>query len=386
MKTRIIFYAVCAATALFSGCKDSSDEIDIDKEAVAFGYKGSDQYAEENYFITTPAVTNYLPARVLRVSEKYEITSNELALINSAGLIISCDDLTAIPDGYVPREKEPWFTTWVKKTTAFGIDGTSGFIAHFDEDKKIWKTGETFFSSYYDSKSEALNALTNIKSRVMADYSPKKIYDFEDSWIAEYLPLRVACVVGQKADGSWACMLNIHDKQRVGCGEWMPVEQQEERLKEYNHVKKMKAWREVQNKIIAENHNLVEAKRKEKGLVLFGENTSWTVDLQRGFNFAANEGSEEKNASLDNASRFNSKLSALSKDFAVEFKVENTNIITAEYGVVYYAVGEGDLYQVHCDMLFTPASTNEVDNLDQYRIYAIEKFQDGLAVPPPPAK
>jgi hypothetical protein len=66
--------------------------------------------------------------------------------------------------------------------------------------------------------------------------------------------------------------------------------------------------------------------------------------------------------------------------------MENTNIITAEYGVVYYAVGEGDLYQVHCDMLFTPASTNEVDNLDQYRIYAIEKFQDGLAVPPPPAK
>jgi hypothetical protein len=88
-------------------------------------------------------------------------------------------------------------------------------------------------------------ALETMKKTVAEKFAPKKIYDFHNCWVAEYLRMRVMCVVGLKADGSWSCMLNIQDKNRAGCGQWEPVEAQQERLDEYKYRKAVKAWKEA---------------------------------------------------------------------------------------------------------------------------------------------
>ena len=212
-----------AMVALFAGCGEN--------EAKKFGYKGVDLSDNGKMFFTAGlAVTNWVPTRVLSVSEEYPMSPDETAVIAASGVITPSDSFEKVPDGYAKASEEPWFVTWTKESENFGRKGVNGFISHWDEDKNVWETSETYFSSYYSDEASALAALAETRKAFAEKYSPKRFHDFDKCWIAEYLRLRVMCLVGQKPDGTWSCMLDINDKCRPGCGQWEPVELQAERL------------------------------------------------------------------------------------------------------------------------------------------------------------
>ena len=229
---RLMMAAVVAALA--AGC--------VKNEAERFGYRGADVSDDDKMFFTTGlAVTNWVPARVLSVCEEYPMSPDETAVIAAAGVITPSDSFEKVPDGYAKASEEPWFVTWTKESENFGRKGVNGFISHWNEDKNVWETSETYFSSYYSDESAALVALAETRKIFAEKYSPKRFHDFDKCWIAEYLRLRVMCLVGQKSDGTWSCMLDINDKCRPGCGQWESVEMQAERLADYKYRKAMSA-------------------------------------------------------------------------------------------------------------------------------------------------
>ena len=261
--------AILAAVAL-AGCKP---------EAERFGYKGVDlDEGEMEFFTTGGGCTNYVPSRVINVYEKYEFTADELRLIESSGVSFPSETFVALPEGYRAAETGPWFTTYEKDGELFGAKGKFIFIAHRNDDGKFL-TAESSFSTYWPDKAAALAALVALKDKIAVGFAPKKIYDFEDCFVAEYVRLRVLGIVGQKADGVWTCMLCIQDKCRTGCGSWEPYEEQQSRLNRENYRKAMAKWREQVTGVLSANHEAVEKLRLAAGIRGFGADAEsrWRV-------------------------------------------------------------------------------------------------------------
>ena len=145
--------------AVLVGC--SREPAHVQTEAEIFGYKGHDieDPDDKMFFSTGPGVTNWVPSRVLSVVESYEFSSNELAVIAAAGIVTPAASFESIPDGYEKKSQEPWFTMWAKDVESFGKKGVSGFISHYNEVRKLWETSEPYFSTYYESETNALTAL-----------------------------------------------------------------------------------------------------------------------------------------------------------------------------------------------------------------------------------
>ena len=362
-------------------------------EAELFGYKGEDlNDDEQHYFLTGSGETNYVPARVLNVYESYELTSNELAVIAAAGVIVPSKLLQEIPAGYKVEEKGPWFTIWTKEAENLGFKGVNGFISHFNDDKKVWETSETYFSSYWDSKEAAEKALATVKE-TLKGYGVKKFHNFSDSWIAEYVRLRVMGVVGQKPDGKWSCMLDIQDKCAIGCGQWEGEKEQQDRLNHYVYAKEMKSWKVTVDKMIAGNHSKIAAKRAEKGLGELKGYSDWVLgDDNRYITFKSGE------FATTNDVRAVALWEELGKDIAAATGIElgakpEMQKVNDVYSVISL-VKMNELYTVRADVAIPEVVTNAemppeqieaMKNMPgQWRIIIIENMLDGMKLPKKP--
>ena len=378
-----------AMVALLAGCGEN--------EAKKFGYKGVDLSDDGKMFFTTGlAVTNWVPARVLSVSEEYPMSPEETAVIAAAGVITPSDSFEKVPDGYAKASEEPWFVTWTKESENFGRKGVNGFISHWDEDKKVWETSETYFSSYYSDEASALAALAETRKAFAEKYSPKRFHDFDKCWIAEYLRLRVMCLVGQKPDGTWSCMLDINDKCRPGCGQWEPVEQQAERLADYKYRKAMAAWKAEKGKVLAENHAAVEKIRLEKGLSLLGEGVR-EFDSEDGRKAYIRVGTCDAASVANKVEFWKEKAAALAAATGVVFEGEPTSEADPSGYVVMGALATNVIYDVRLDMAFPPMAAapegEKPENAEgepapkppvEWRELCFEKMLPGFAIPPRP--
>ena len=375
-----------AVAALAAGCAKN--------EAERFGYRGADVSDDDKMFFTTGlAVTNWVPARVLSVCEEYPMSPDETAVIAAAGVITPSDSFEKVPDGYAKASEEPWFVTWTKESENFGRKGVNGFISHWNEDKNVWETSETYFSSYYPDESAALVALAETRKAFAEKYSPKRFHDFDKCWIAEYLRLRVMCLVGQKPDGTWSCMLDINDKCRPGCGQWESVEMQAERLADYKYRKAMAAWKAEKAKLLEENHAAVEKIRAEKGLSLLGEG-SREFDGDDGRKAYVRVGTCDAASVKDKVDFWKEKAAALAVATGVSFEGEPTVEEDPSGYVVIGALATNEIYDVRLDMAFPPAAAaSEGENAEEepspkppveWRELCVEKMQPGLAIPPRP--
>ena len=385
---------IAAAAILIAGCGDN--------EAKRFGYKGADLADNDKMFFSTgPSVTNWVPARVLSVVEEYPVSADEAALVKAAGVIEPSASLETIPEGYAKQTEEPWFTTWRKEGVEnFGIKGVNGFIAHYNEDKKVWETSETFFSSYYQNEAEALVSLANIKKTVAEKFSPKRFHEFKNCWVAEFLRMRVMCLVGQKPDGTWSCMLDINDKCRPGCGPWEPVEVQAERLADYRYRKDLAAWKVAKDKAVADNHAAIEKIRAEKGLELFGQDVC-SYESGDGRTGCQRFGSRPSSEVTSREELWNERLAALSKATGVVFEGGPTVQDDPSGYTVWFASASSDIYEARLDMAFPPEKKEaEEPNAEEseapapmpqaeWRELCVEKTLPGFEVPPrpqPPAR
>ena len=382
--------AAAAVAALVAGCRDD--------EAKRFGYKGADLAEEEKMFFSTgPSVTNWVPARVLTVFEEYPISPEESALIKAAGVVEPGAPLEKIPEGYEKFADEPWFVTWTKKDSVnFGKKGVNGFVSHYDEDKKVWETSETYFSSYYDDEASALAALADIRKAVADGFSPKRFHDFDKCWVAEYLRIRVMCLVGQKPDGKWSCMLDIQDKNRSGCGQWEPVDAQEERLAAYKYRKALVAWKEAKAKAVADNHAAVEKARAERGLELFGGETG-KFETSEGGTAYQRLGAKPAAEVAGREEFWKERVAALSKATGVAFGAEPTKQDDPSGFAVWYAVASSDIYDARLDVAFPPEKKADEPGRKpeegeepapepqaQWRELCFEKVLPGFEPPPRP--
>ncbi len=378
-----------AAATLLVGCGVN--------EAEKFGYRGADlDEGDMMFFSTGPTVTNWVPARVLSVCEEYPVSAEESALVKAAGVIEPSSSFEKVPEGYSKLHDEPWFVTWQKDNECFGRKGVNGFISHFDEDKNVWTTSETYFSSYYDDQASALAALADLRKQMSGPkFAPKKFYDFDNCWVAEYLRLRVMCLVGQKADGKWSCMLDINDKFKAGCGQWEPVPAQESRRAEFKYRKDITAWKALRDKSIAENHKAVEKIRAERGVALFGDEVKPVASgdgrqvYQRFGSLPAEEAGEREPFWVG-------KLEALAKAAGVKFEgtVEKQSVPSGHE--VWCLATSNDIFDVRLDMAFPPPqsssdektpegeSVEPMPQIVEWRELVIEKTLPGFSVPPRP--
>ena len=384
---------IVAAAAILSGCRKS--------EAERFGYKGADLHGDDKMFFTTgPSVTNWVPARVLSVCEEYPMSAEEDALIAAAGVVRPGEPMENIPEGYDKFADEPWFVTWKRDTESFGKKGVDGFISHYNEDRNVWETSETYFSTYYQDEAAALAALAELRKTVGGKFAPKKFYDFDKCWVAEYLRLRVMCVVGQKPDGTWSCMLDIQDKNRSGCGQWEPVEAQAERLADYKYRKDYAAWKTAKTKALADNHAAVEKARAEKGIELFGEGVApfETDDGRFAYRrFGACAPDEVK----DREEFWKAKLEALAKATGTVFEGEVEKQDAPSGYSIWAITASSDIYDVRLDMAFPPAEEKKDGEAEggksaedsaeeapkpqvEWRELCFEKTLPGFAIPPRP--
>ena len=385
---------VVAAAALVAGCQ---------KEAERFGYKGVDLADDDLMFFTTGStVTNWVPARVLSVCEEYPMSAEETALLAAAGVITPGEPLEKVPEGYVKDSAEPWFAMWKKEAENLGRKGVNGFISHWNEDKNVWETSETYFSSYYPDEAGALAALAETRKIIGSKFSPKKFHDFDKCWVAEYLRLRVMCIVGQKPDGTWSCMLDINDKCRPGCGQWEPVEAQAERLAEYKYRKALAAWKAEKAKILSENHAAVEKIRAEKGLALPGEGAR-EFDSDDGRKAYIRVGTCDAATVTNRVDFWKEKAAVLAAATGVAFEGEPSSEEDPSGYVVLSGLASNDIYDVRLDMAFPPAAAAEGEKTEEektegknaedepapkspveWRELCIEKLQSGFAIPPRP--
>ena len=384
-----------AVAALVAGCAKN--------EAERFGYKGADIADDDNMFFTTgPTVTNWVPARVLSVCEEYPMSPDEAAIIEAAGIIAPGEPLEKVPEGYVKDSDEPWFAMWRKESENFGRKGVNGFISHWNEDKNVWETSETYFSSYYPDEAGALAALAETRKIIAEKFSPKRFHDFDKCWIAEYLRLRVMCLVGQKPDGTWSCMLDITDKCRAGCGPWEPVEAQAERLAEYKYRKAMVAWKAEKAKVLEANHAAVEKIRTEKGLALLdGAREFESEDGRKAY---IRVGTCDAAAVTNKVEFWKEKSAALAAATGVAFDGEPTTEDVPSGYTIMGATASNDIYDVRLDIAFPPpaevgeesdksAEKAEGENAEEeqaqkppveWRELCFEKLQPGLAIPQRP--
>lgn len=384
--------AAAAAATLLAGCSGEG-------EAKRFGYKGSDLAEEEPLFFTvSTGVTNYVPARVLMVNEQYEFTSDELALLAAAGTVSPGAPLKEIPEGYGKQDEGPWFVYLEKAPVeSFGLKGKAGVLAHFDEDKGEWSTGQAYFSVSWEKKEDAVAGLARLKAEVVERFHPKKVYDFADSWVAEYVRLRVMAVVGQKADGKWGLMLDLGDKNREGCGTWEPLEEQQERFDLYRYAKTLKEWKRRLPEIVAENHAAVEKARAVRGLAALPEG-EWSHPgdgrnvFQSFGTFDFDVPAEEFTNAMNRV--WAERVAAAEKATGAKFP-ETRSAEEVPGGVVAFAACANELYQtVRLDVAF-PARPQTVEPREegapeppplrgQFRVILVEATQPGFEIPPRP--
>lgn len=392
MKHTLIAAAAAAAMAL-AGCSDRN-------EAKRFGYKGSDLAEEEPLFFTVaPGVTNYVPSRVLVVNERYEFTPDELALIAEAGTVTPGAPLKEIPEGYEKKDEGPWFVYLEKDPReSFGFKGRVGVLAHFDEDKNEWSTGQAYFSVAWDKREDAVAGLGRLKAEVVERFHPKKVYEFADSWVAEYVRLRVMAVVGQKADGKWGLMLDFGDKNCEGCGTWEPLENQQERLDVYRYAKALKEWKRRLPEIVAENHAAVEKARAGRGLAALSDG-EW-AQLGDGRNMFQSFGTFDFDVPAEEFTNamnrvWAERVAAAEKATGAKFP-ETRSAEEVPGGVVAFAACANELYQtVRLDVAF-PCRPQIVEPKEegaqepppplrgQYRVILVEATQPGFEIPPRP--
>lgn len=388
MKLRVTA-AVLAALSV-AGCSDN--------EARRFGYKGADlEDCEKMYFTTAPGVTNYVPARVLSVCESYEFTPDELALAGAVGPVMPGSSLKEIPEGYAKDDEGPWFVYWVKPGECLGFKGVGGFLAHHDGDKGEWATGQVYFSSYWKDEAEAKAALDRLEKTVAEKFHPKKFHKFANSWVAEFVRLRVMAVVGLKADGTWGCMLDVHDKNREGCGAWEPVEEQRERLEQFNYVKAVKEWKAKLPAVVAANHEAVAKARASRSLADLCADGEWTKAAD-GRNLLQRFGAFEfpdPGAGLTNAMDrvWAERTAEVERTTGVRLGDRTCDEVPG--AVVAFAQGGNDLYEVRLDVAFPiPAAAGEQppaeegadpgERRGQYRVIVVESMQPGFAIPARP--
>ena len=384
--------AFAAVAALFAGCRKS--------EAELFGYKGADLKKSmsdgESFFMVAPGVTNYLPRRVLSVWEKYDFEPCETALVAAAGIVQPSETLARIPAGYAKLSEEPWYTTWSKDSEAFGVKGKVGFVSHFDEDAGKWETGESYFTTHWKTREEALAQLERFAGLVTLEYGAKKLYRFNDCWAAEYRRLRVLGAVGQNALGLWSCMISIQDKNLPGCGLAESVEVQQEMLDRHLYEKALKKYEKDVNEIIESNHAKVEARRKERSLTALEGEAEWA---RRGeIVYSADVGGalapsvDFGNIEAFRDARWNEIVSKVEKAFGVSCPTGAVERTVFEGGLEERSFRAGnDLYDVRVSALFPPEKTEENEKRfppeafnGEWRIHAVEKLLDGAKLPERP--
>ena len=395
MNTRrtIRMAAVAAAIAAAAGCAKREPT-----EAELFGYRGEDLADQTNltYLVLSPTVTNWVPERVLSVFEKYDFTADELALVKASGVLTPGEAYAEFPEGYSRETDEPWFAFWSKEVESFGLKGKTGTLSHYDEDRKVWETSESYFSSYWDTKEDALAALDKVEAAIAQGFNPKKFHKFDGCWVAEYVRLCVMGVVGQKPDGKWSCMLDIRDKCRPGCGVWEPVPEQQERRDRYEYAKAMKAWKAAVAEILAKNREEVSKLASERGLAGLegaGEPTQGEdgrlVRVAGGMSEPLKSGyvAEEEALAI-----WKEKVADVEKALGVTIEAEPERQETGGRGVWFSAEGHGELYDARLDVAVPdeppaeemPEGEERPAMFGQWRIIGIELLRPGNELPPRP--
>ncbi|MBO4447887.1 MAG: hypothetical protein J5807_00180 [Kiritimatiellae bacterium] len=309
--------AFLAVVLVLAGCGD--------REGRRFGYKGADLDSDEKMYFALGPVTNWLPARVLMTVERdYPVGEREKSLLAGLGVIAPGESFKEMPAGYVRRDIEPWFDTYVKEADALGFKGYVGAILHFDIDAKLYRVGESFFSVYVDGEAAAKDASKRLREGLVAKCNPLKTYDFAGSWVAEYLRYVVICAVGQRADGHWTAMLSVRDKLVDPSLSWVPVDEQKEILADDRHARKITVWLRENAEAMAKNHEVVMAKAKERSLQLFGD-APWS---QAGEGPYVCEGEGGFEGAIENveefaAARFSEIAAKCGASFSGEVKAED---------------------------------------------------------------
>lgn len=330
--------------SLLTGCSD--------REGKRFGYTGADLGNKDKMFIAIGTVTNYLPARVLMPIERsYVIGEREKAVIKHSALETPGTEIKEIPSGYVVREKEPWFTVYVKEGTSLGIKGTCGIVSHYNEEKKIHSLSETFFSVYVDSPEEAAAVSAKMRQAVERDCMPLKIYSFDGSWVAEYLRMVAVCVVGRRPDGRWTAMFTLRDKLIDPSLVWVSIDEQKEILADYVFSKEMEKWTLASREAHGKNHVAVLAKAAKRGLASVN-GLRWMFDGMSNRYFSETV----KNLEVPPAAtpeEINALVASGIKEAAALFGVEfpsEMEFNTVEGGGPMYGMVEAtnDLYMVSC--------------------------------------
>lgn len=394
--------AAFALGAVLAGCGGPGAE---PTEAERLGYKGEDLVDQTNltFLVTSPTTTNWVPERVVSVFEKYEFTEDELSVVEALGVLMPGESYPALPEGYAKETDEPWFAYWTRPVENFGLKGVVGVLTHFDEDRNVFETGESYFSSYWDTREDALAALAKVRAVFEEKFRVKKFHEISDGWVAEYVRLGLMGVVGQKADGKWSCMIDVRDKCRSGCGAWEPVDVQRERRARYEYTKAMKAWRVAVADVLAKNHEAVVAAMEAKGLAGFGAEAV-VNDAPDGRKVKALFGQCDGAAdalSLTNLIEtvWGERVAEVEK--AIGVKLEGDIAKQGEDGVDAWwsATGKSDLFEVRVDVAVPvvppapepqPAETEdeqpppEMRPTGQWRILFLEAFQPGMALPPRP--
>lgn len=371
--------AIACLAAVAVGCSEKIPD------AVAFGYKGHDldNPDDKMFFTSSSGITNWVPSRVLTVSEKYDFSADELALIAAAGIVTPSKPLEEIPGDYSEKSEEPWFTTWCRDTTAFGREGKSGFISHFNEKKQIWEIGETYFSSYYDDRESAIAAVNDTEARIAKEFNPKKIHRFDGCFVAEYVRLRVLCIVGQTPDGKWSCMLDIQDKCDAGCGAYVPADVQQHRVDEIAFRAEVEAWRAAVDEKVKVNHEAVAAKAKAAEIPLFGENVKPQPTGDGRMVYVTGGVFPMSNAVAQ------AVWDAKAKELETASAAKLVPSSSEEYGpcTVWYAMGTNELFTIRLDIAFPKPSTNSEESAcGEYRMLCFENLLPGNEPPPPPQR
>lgn len=373
-----MFKAAAAAAAFaLAGCGEREY---VDPEALAFGYKGLDLKSTNTmYLAVSAAETNWVPERVLSVFEKYDWAPEEKALLAAAGAPVPCEALAEFPAGYAKEAEGPWYSYWSRAAESFGEKGKTGAIAHFNREKNVWELGETYFSSYWKTREEAFEALGRLEKKIAEGFGPKKFHRFDAGWVAEFVRLCATGVAGQRADGTWTCMLNLRDKCNDGCGPWVGEEEQRERLDEYEYKVALAAWRKKRDGAAAENHAAVEKEMAAKGLAGFGGAGSAVPGYGGGF--AEYVQGAESNATIQ--ALWDEKTAGIEKMFGGKIKGEVARQASGEEGGEWWsAAWEGGLHEGRLDVASSPGSGGQA----MWRIIAAEKTMPGCEVPPPPER
>lgn len=365
--------------AFFAGCQDN--------EAKRFGYRGSDLLDNGQEFFTLGGlVTNWVPVRVLSVFERYEYSEVEKALIAAAGVIVPSSTMERLPEGYGVRDQEPWYSVFVKEAESFGIQGKAGFVAHVDPDTGRVESGETFFSSYWPSEAEAQTALAKMKQQLAARCAPLKFWDFPGCWAAEYRRLRVIGCTGQRADGTWSCMLNIQDKCEEGCGLVESLEEQEERLANYNYVKVIKAWQAQCLMLVERNHQSVKAAAEKQGCLPLAAEAQFTLS---GNTYICQKSVPFDPEKEDPETIAQAALGTLEAAAGAKFtgKLEREELYAGT--TRFSAAWSGELYEARFDLVYHRRNMEAEDSelsYGEYRMLLTERILPGNELPSRPVR